>query len=169
MNNVLFVSKSTQDISICIRSFFVLIVLFVALLLLLFIPVYGMDWLGIAFLFVISMYYIAGFLCVPYRFMLTKTHLIIKRYCGDIVLPIEKIMEIRLFTANDKKGLFGYCRVDGCFLHYGLCKTKAHKILHVYTRRDSNWILLVTSKKKYVFAPNDIHLVEMVQNLKQNN
>jgi hypothetical protein len=169
MNNVLFDSKSTQDIGICIRSSIVVIILFVILWLIPFSNGFNMGWIGITGLFLIFMAYIVGFLYVPYRFMLTKTHLIIKRYCGDIVLPIKEIMEIRLFTANDKKGLFGYCRVDGIFLHYGLYSTKIHKTLHVYTRRDSNWMLLVTSKKKYIFAPNDIRLVEMVQNLKQNN
>jgi hypothetical protein len=38
-----------------------------------------------------------------------------------------------------------------------------HKILHVYTRRNSNWTLIVTPSEKYVIAPNDAHLIKAVQ------
>lgn len=166
MEPVLFVSKSTSDKGMYIRSSIVIATGFVFLWLFPFINKHNVDLLCIIGLLIVLPAYIVGFFYVPYRFILTETQLIVKRHCGDLVLPLEEIMEIRLFSYGDKKGLFG-CGAGGIFMNYGLYRTHTHKRLHVYTRRDSNLILLVTPKKKYVFAPNDILLVEMVQKLKQ--
>jgi hypothetical protein len=106
---------------------------------------------------------VGGILYPPNKYMVNKTHLIIKRYLGDIKIPLEEIQEIRLFTKNDMKGCYGIVRADGAFGTCGLYSTNIHKKLHVYTRRDSNWTLIVTSRKKYVIAPNDVHLIDAVR------
>ncbi|MDR1340286.1 MAG: PH domain-containing protein [Prevotellaceae bacterium] len=159
MNKFVFDSKSTPDtkawmssiisITICISVFFV-----IGTVSLLFYDIV------IGFLLLIVVF---GILYTPYRYMLTETALMIKRYFGNITIPLTQIQEIRLFADTDKKGIIRAFGVGGFAGNYGIFSSNIHKILHVYTRRNSNWTLIVTPQKKYVIAPNDIHFIEAVQ------
>jgi hypothetical protein len=92
----------------------------------------------------------------PYSYTLSNTHLSINRYFGNIVIPLKEILEIRLFTATDKKGIYGW--------GFNIYKTNIHRKLHVYIRRQyKNWILIVTPEKKYVIAPDDLRLIHAVK------
>jgi hypothetical protein len=106
---------------------------------------------------------VGGILYPPNKYIISNTHVIIQRYIGDIKIPLEDIQDIRRFTKKDKNSCLSGIRADGVFGNCGLYRSNIHGKLYVYTRRDSNWTLIVTSRKKYVIAPNDIHLIDVIQ------
>ena len=105
---------------------------------------------------------VAGFICTPYKYILTNSELIIKRYFKDIVIPLRNIQLIRLMTPDDKKGMIRTFGADACFGSWGYYRTAKHKKLNIFTRRYNNWTLIVTDQKKYVIAPNDPQLIDAV-------
>ena len=105
---------------------------------------------------------ILGYFCTPYKYILTNTELIIKRYFKDIVIPLQSIKLIRLMTKDDKKGIFRTFGADACFGSWGYYSTTKHKKLTVFTRRWNTWTLIETDQKKYVIAPNDLQLIDAV-------
>jgi hypothetical protein len=104
-----------------------------------------------------------GILYTPNRYILTESNLIINRYLRNIRIPLKTINDIRLFTDSDKKGHWFTCGTQVAFGNWGIFKTSIHKKLYVYTRRDNNWVIIITSRKKYVIAPDDLNLLEAVQ------
>ena len=107
--------------------------------------------LGIFILFII---------CTPHKYILTNSHLIVKRHYKDIVIPLQNIKSIRLMTANDKKGMWRTFGAEGAFGSWGYYSTSAHKELAVFARRYDNRTLVITDRKKYVIAPNDLQLID---------
>ena len=105
---------------------------------------------------------VAGFICTPYKYVLTNSELIIKRHFKDIVIPLQNIKLIRQMTDKDKKGLFRSFGAEGCFGSWGYYQTSTHKKLTVLTRRYNHWTLIVTDRKKYVIAPDDLQLIDVV-------
>ncbi len=105
-------------------------------------------------------FFVSGIISTPYKYILTGSDLIIKRHVKDIIIPIQDIKEIRLMTPADKKGLFRSFGAEGLFGSFGYYQTLKHKKLIVYTRRYDNWTLVVTSRKKYVIAPDDLKLID---------
>ena len=154
------VSKSTLDI----KSFVKMIVVC-------FIPVTGIIIGGIylqnSVLLILGLtmifFPVFGFIYTPYRIVLTESHLILYRHIGNILIPIQQITTIRLFNPVDRKGIFRTFGAEGVFGNWGLYKSAAHKRLYVYTRRGSNWTLIITPNKKYVIAPNDLKLIDVAQ------
>jgi hypothetical protein len=160
MEDIVFVSKSTQDFRAWLKTIIVSFIPFIVFCILVFVC----DVKFIIFMLILWTAIIGGgILYSPNKYMVSNTNLIIKRYLGNIKIPLEEIQDIRIFTEQDKKGLLGIYRAEGAFGNFGLYCTNIHKKLHVYTRRDSNWTLIVTSRKKYVIAPNDIYLIDVIQ------
>jgi len=104
--------------------------------------------------------FILGIICTPHKYILTDSHLIVKRYYKDIVIPLQNIKSIRLMTANDKKGMLRTFGADGVFGSWGYYSTSAHKKLIVFARRYNNRTLVITDRKKYVIAPDDLQLID---------
>jgi hypothetical protein len=162
MDNIIFVSKSTQDVSAWLKTIIVSFIPFMTFFILFFICEIKLIFI----LFMLILWFViivGGILYSPYKYLLSDTHLIIKRYLGNIKIPFEQIQDIHLFTAIDKKGFYKPFGAIGSFGTLGIFRSNIHKKLYFYTRRDSNWTLIITAKKKYVIAPNDIHLIEAVQ------
>ena len=109
-------------------------------------------WLGIS---------IAGFICTPYKYILTNSEFIIKRYFKDIVIPLQNIKLIKLMTKDERKIKFGVT-ADACFGSWGYIETSKYKKLYLYVRRWNNWTLIITDRKKYVIAPDDLQLIDAV-------
>jgi len=113
--------------------------------------------------------FVLGLICTPYKYFLTNSHLIIKRHYKDIVIPLQSIKHIRLMTSDDKKGMLRTFGAEGAFGSWGYYSTSAHKKLTVFTRRYNNWTLIITDRKKYVIAPDDLKLIDaVVQQTGQN-
>ncbi|MDR3246938.1 MAG: PH domain-containing protein [Prevotellaceae bacterium] len=166
--DIIFVSKSTQDAGFLLRTAF-----------LIFLPVATFLALGLIFNILIALiallpvlFLIMGIINKPYGYVLSNIHLHIKRHNGDIVIPLEQIYEIRLFTTTDFNlgkiaGLYGYL-------------TGYHDKIKIYSRRYSNWLFIIVHKqsqvytrrnkwtpiviqKKYVIAPDNINLLDEVK------
>jgi hypothetical protein len=161
--NTIFISKSTQDFREWLKTTVIS-----------FIPVgfFMMDFRheNVNFFLLLLtalwiMIIITGISFTPYKYVLGETHLTVKRLFGDIKIPLEEIMEIRLFTEKDRKGFFKPFGAEGVFGIWGLFRSHIHKRLYVYARRDSNWTLVVTPKKKYVIAPDDVRLAYAIQKM----
>ena len=105
--------------------------------------------------------FILGVICTPHKYILTNSHLIIKRYIKDIVIPLQNIKYIRLMTSDDKKGMWRTFGAEGAFGSWGYYSTSAHKNLIVFARRYDNRTLVVTDRKKYVIAPDDLQLIDV--------
>jgi hypothetical protein len=159
---VIFTSKSTQDFKSWLKTILVSFVPLIIFIILFFIN-HNIDFIFMLVLWIIII--IGGISYSPYLYVLNNTHLIIKRCLGNIKIPLEQIQYIQLFTPIDKKGFFRTFGAIGSFGTLGLFRTNIHKKLYFYTRRDSNWVLIVTLQRKYVIAPNDIHLIDAVQEL----
>jgi hypothetical protein len=106
--------------------------------------------------------FVLGMICTPYKYVLTNSHLIIKRHYKDIVIPVQSIKLIRLMTSDDKKGMLRTFGAEGAFGSWGYYSTSAHKKLVVFTRRYNNWTLVITDSKKYVIAPDDLKLINAI-------
>ncbi len=104
---------------------------------------------------------VSGYICTPYKYILTNSDLIIKRHLKDIVIPIQDIKVIRLMTPADKKGMWRSFGAEGLFGSFGYYQTPKYKKLIVYTRRHDNWTLVITDQKKYVIAPDDLQLIDI--------
>ena len=104
--------------------------------------------------------FILGFICTPNKYILTNSHLIIKRHYKDIVIPLQSIKQIRLMTSNDNKGMLRTFGAEGAFGSWGYYSTSAHKKLIVFARRYNNRTLVITDQKKYVIAPDDPQLID---------
>jgi len=79
--------------------------------------------------------FISGVIITPYRYILTNSHLIIKRHYKDIVIPLQDIKLIQLMTPDDKKGLWKPFGAEGSYGLYGYWQTSKHKKLTVFARR----------------------------------
>jgi len=106
--------------------------------------------------------FILGIVCTPHKYILTDSHLIVKRHFKDIVIPLQNIKCIRQMTANDKKGMLRTFGAEGVFGSWGYYSTSAHKELVVFARRYDNRTLVITDRKKYVIAPDDLQLIDAV-------
>jgi len=113
---------------------------------------------GIATLIYIILF-VFGTICTPHKYILTNSHLIIKRHIKDIAIPLQKIENIRLMTVDDKKGMQSNLGMS-YFGTFGYYKSSLHKKLIVFARRYDNRTLIITDQKKYVIAPDDLQLVE---------
>jgi len=105
--------------------------------------------------------FIFGVIYTPHKYILTSSHLIIKRYFKDIVIPLKTIKSIRLMTPNDKKGMLRTFGAEGAFGSWGYYSTSAHKKLIVVARRYNNRTLIITDRETYVIAPDDLQLIDM--------
>jgi hypothetical protein len=177
IDETIFVSKSTQDISAWMRT-----------ILLIFLPAIALVFFGaylrfhIIFLILMPLLFlfilVYGIIHTPYAYILSKKHLIIKRHIDDIEILLDEIHEITnipvgslvfSLSASDEVG-------RGFFGTFGTHNTQRYKKIEIYTRRDNNWILIVTQKltqiytrrkgwipaaiqKQYIIAPDDINLI----------
>lgn len=105
--------------------------------------------------------FISGVICTPHKYILTNSHLIIKRHIKDIAIPLQEIKLIRLMTTEDKKGMIRIFGAEGAYGSWGYYNTSAHKKLTVLARRYNNRTLIITDRKKYVIAPDDLQLVDI--------
>jgi len=105
---------------------------------------------------------VLGIISTPYKYILTNSQLIIKRHYKDIVIPLQNIKQIRLMTSDEKKGMLRTIGFDGAFGSWGYYSTSAYKELTVFTRRYDNRTLIITDRKKYVIAPDDLQLIDAV-------
>jgi hypothetical protein len=102
-----------------------------------------------------------GVICTPYKYILTSTHLIIKRRFRDVAVPLREIKLIRLMTPDDKKGMMRMFGAEGAFGLFGHFRTDAHPKLIVYARRYDHRSIIITDRKKYVIAPDDLQLIHL--------
>jgi len=103
---------------------------------------------------------IAGFVATPYKYVLTGTDLIIKRYLRDIRIPLSKIQSIQLIPKEDKKTIWRSFGFAGPFGYFGFFTSSKYAKLSVFARRNDNWTLIIADGKKYVIAPDDLQLIE---------
>ena len=106
--------------------------------------------------------FILGIICTPHKYILTDFQLIVKRHYKDIEIPLQNIKCIRQMTANDKKGMLRTFGAEGVFGSWGYYSTSTHKELMVFARRYDNRTLVITDRKKYVIAPDDLQLIDAV-------
>ena len=94
----------------------------------------------------------------PYKFILTKSHLIIKRHLKDCIIPLQNIKSIHLMNPAEKKKYYMNDAWNplGAFVHY---PTNYKKIIP-YAYRFDNWTLLVTDRGKFLITPNDLQLID---------
>jgi len=98
---------------------------------------------------------ILAYVSAARKFVLTTTHLIIKRYAGDSVIPLQNIRSLRIV---DKKQ---YLKIYSWHGPFGRYPTK-HKSIIAYNVRWNNWALLVTDRGKFLISPNDMQLIDAV-------
>jgi len=165
MEKILFISPSTLDRKSLILTLVVCVV-----------PTLGLGWLfyrnlatnhvlalilGITAAMFLLIFVLGGII-TPYKYILTNYEFIIKRHFKDIVIPLENIKIIRLMTADDKQGMLRTFGAEGCFGSWGYFQSARHKKLIVFARRYDNRTIIVTDRKKYVIAPDDLQLIEAV-------
>ena len=166
MEKILFISPSTLDRKSLIFTliFGVIPALFLGWL---FYRCLGTNntFLAVTFGSVIVLFggiFISGVVITPYKYILTSSHLIIKRHIKDIVIPLHDVKVVRLMTPDDKKGMIRTFGAEGVFGSWGYFRSSAHNKLMVLARRYDNRTLIVTDRKKYVIAPNDTQLIEAI-------
>ena len=161
MEKILFISPSTQD-----KKTWILTLIFGIL------PLAFFGWKMVTHPFEFNQWFIPftiilillviGFVAIPYKYILYDTHLVVKRYWRDKWIPLSDIQSILLIPRNEKKTIwrtFGYA---GPFGFFGIFTSGKYATLHVFARRYDNWTLVVTNRKKYVIAPNDLQLIDAV-------
>jgi hypothetical protein len=156
MEKILFISSSTQD-----KKTWILTIIVCGFTLLLFCTLlisitYIMAAMFLLFLFIS----VAGLISTPNKYILTNTHLIIKRHRKDIYIALSEIQEIRLLSNREQKNIRNSTGCVGPFGHHGTFSTFKFRKLNVYARRFNNWVLIITDHKKYVIAPDDLQLIE---------
>lgn len=90
---------------------------------------------------------------IPRKIIVTDTEVILFNAGFKRVIPRSEIVKVRLVGEADKIGLWRKFGGDGLFGYFGIFSSKMHKTLYVYASQDSNWVLIETSKKKYVISP----------------
>jgi len=119
----------------------------------------GFNHWSVSFIIFLSLI-VTGFVATPYKYILTDTHLIIKRYWRDIQISLSDIQSIRQIPHSEKNALlrpFGY---SGPFGYFGFFWLAKYSTVSVFARRYTNWTLIVTDRKKYVIAPDDLQLID---------
>lgn len=166
METPLFVSPSTLDRKSLLLTIFINVIGIAAVGVLFFAlrataPVAKLIITGFAAV-IVSGGAIAGFICTPHQYILTKSELIIRRHIGNAVIPLADLRAVRLMTPADKKGIWRSFGSEGMFGVYGYYSSPRFKRLTVFARRYNHWTLLITERKKYVIAPDDLQLVDRV-------
>lgn len=161
MEKILFISSSTQDkrtwaITIIIG---ILPVLFFGWKMLTN-PVGFNQWTIPFILFLLLC--IIGFAATPYKYILGDTELVIKRYWRDIHLPLSDIQSVQLISPSEKKTIWRSFGYSGPFGYFGFFTSSSYGKLKVFARRYDNWTLIATNRKKYVIAPNDLQLIDVI-------
>ena len=157
MEKILFISSSTQD-----KKTWILTIILGILPVMFFgwkmfnDPFSGFYHRAISFILFLLLIVI-GFLFTPHKYVLTTTHLIIKRYWRDISIPLASIQEIQQIEKKTIWRSFGYA---GPFGYFGIFSSSRNGKLYVLARRYNNWTLVASDRKKYVIAPDDLQLIE---------
>jgi hypothetical protein len=158
MGKILFISTSTQD-----KKTWALTVILGILPLTFFgwkmLDVSGVIFWAMMFLLFFSIS-IIGFVATPYKYILTDTDLIIKRYWRDIKIPLSEIRHVQQIPQNEKKTIrrtFGFAGPFGSFGGYSSAR---YAKLSVFARRSDNWTFVITDRDKYVIAPDDLQLID---------
>jgi hypothetical protein len=119
--------------------------------------------------------FILGIVSTPYKYILTNTHLIVKRHLRDIVIPLQNIKNIRLMTKNDKKGLYRSFGAEGSFGLYGYYRSPLHGKLivsagdkiHLNVHRGISPIIKIIDRQGAVYYINRENEAETRQIFKQ--
>ena len=160
MEKILFISSSTQD-----KKTWILTIIFSVLPLTFFgwkmLHSSAFDRLAVLFACFLLLT-ILGFAATPYKYIISGTDLIIKRYWRDIYIPLSDIQSIGLIPKSEKKTIwrsFGYA---GPFGYFGFFTSVKYAKLSVFARRFDHLTLIITDRKKYVIAPDDLQLIDAV-------
>jgi hypothetical protein len=158
MERILFISPSTQDRKTWILTLIpgILLVAFFGWGIL-----YSFDRYHQVFLFPLFILFIIGWIATPCKYILTNTHLIIKRHWRDINIPLQEIRNIYLMPVPERRTLRHIFVYNGPFGLFGCFRAADNTWLSLYARRRNNWTVIVTGRKKYVIAPDDIQLVSL--------
>ena len=164
MEKILFISSSTLDRKSLILTLVVCVLPTLFLGWMLFRSLTANNTYSIAILGSMTalfvLIFVLGVIITPYEYILTNSELIIKRHYRDIVIPLQNIEVIRLMTDKEKKGTIQLFGAEGAFGSWGYYSTSMHNKLIVFARRYNNRTLIVTDRKKYVIAPDDLQLIE---------
>ncbi|MDR2038019.1 MAG: alpha/beta hydrolase [Bacteroidales bacterium] len=165
-NTILYISPSTQDKKTWVLTF-LLGILPVIIFGWLFFPEYiqygiveNIHWCILFFLFLsIS---VAGLACTPNQYVLTDKDFIIKRYVGNIHIPLDKIKAVRFMTDAEEKKMWRSFGYSGPFGRFGLFSTKGHPELHLFARRSNHLAIIATDHIRYVVAPDDLLIIDKI-------
>lgn len=97
-----------------------------------------------------------------FKYVVTSSELVVKRPLGNIIIPLKDIKFIRIMTIAEKKKyrvLFA-AKYPGIGKHERISKDK--RPLLSGNMYHSNWVLVVTDKRKYIIAPDDLQLIDIV-------
>ncbi|MGD0094915.1 MAG: PH domain-containing protein [Terracidiphilus sp.] len=95
------------------------------------------------------------YLFSPRSYQITDRFLLVKRWVGNVRVPLESIHELRLATADDIRASIRLWASYGLFGYYGLFKTAQLGRCKWYMRNREKPVILVTGNGTLLLGPDD--------------
>lgn len=99
-----------------------------------------------------------AFLFAPKSYIVDKTDITIKKYYGNIVIPINDIKSISELKTNDLSGIHRKFASGGFFGYFGKYNSKKLNDFYIYSGSLTSNLVMIekTDGTKYLITPKDI-------------
>ena len=96
-----------------------------------------------------------GFAYSPREYVVSNSSITVKRFVGDVRIPLEGVREARAITKDDLRGCIRLWGSGGLFGYYGLFRTRALGTCSWYVTNRSQSVMVKTAAKTVLFSPDD--------------
>jgi hypothetical protein len=96
-----------------------------------------------------------GYAYSPGEYVISARLITVKRFVGDVHIPLEEVREARALTKDDLRGCVRLWGSGGLFGYYGLFRTRTLGISSWYVTNRSQAVVVKTAAKTVVFSPDD--------------
>ncbi|MDR2562836.1 MAG: PH domain-containing protein [Prevotellaceae bacterium] len=122
----------------------------------------GTIWFIFATLLSLVMY-----LIVPRKIIVTSEELVLRSPLFDRKIKRKEILAVQLLSKKDEAGMWRICASGGFFGCYGIFFSKKHSWLYVYASRSKSFVLIATTRKKYVISPLNTEIMSILNSQTQ--
>ena len=98
---------------------------------------------------------VLGFAWSPRGYTVGERRLTIRRWAGDVAVPLDGLREARIASCEDTKGAIRWMGSGGLFGYYGTFQLRKYGMSDWYVTNRRRMVLLVTGNKTVMVSPND--------------
>jgi hypothetical protein len=99
---------------------------------------------------------VLGYAYSPRGYSVSEKAITVKRFVGNIRIPLEDIREARPTSSDDLRGCMRLWASGGLFGYYGLFRTSKLGRCTWYAAHRKNTVVLIGASKTTVYSPDDV-------------